>query len=58
MWPFKKKKMFKITWRYCAYPAIMPSTECVKAVDISKAWRRIRKQHISDITLISWEEIE
>ena len=59
MWPFNKKKVFKITWKYCNYPSFAPSTEYVKASDIAEAWSKIRQlESAHTITLIDWEEIK
>ena len=33
MWPFRKKKIFKITWRHLNYSNIMTCADYVKAVD-------------------------
>lgn len=60
MWPFKKKetKVYKITWRFCAYSNFLPVTEIVRAVDIPAAWKKIRKENEPfDVTLVSWEEL-
>ena len=54
----RKKKIFKITWRYCCYPTIAPSTEYIRASDLASAWAKIRKQESPNtITMLDWEEI-
>ena len=60
MWPFKKKKekIFKITWRYCEWPSIAPSTEVLKSKDLVTAWSKIKKQERAHtIALVNWEEL-
>lgn len=58
MFLFKKKKIFKITWKYCEYPTIAPATEYIKAIDLAAAWAKIcRKWSSCTLSLIDWEEI-
>ena len=58
MFLFKKKKIFKVTWKYCEYPTITPATEYIKAIVLAAAWAKIcRKHHCYTLTLIDWEEI-
>ena len=56
MWPFKKTKIFQITWAYDP-PSKYHFTEIVRAVDIAAAWKKIYRQHGIAISLIEWTEI-
>lgn len=57
MWPFRKKKIFQITWSYVT--SIKDYfIEVIRAVDIAAAWAKIRKQHDLPISLIEWKEVE
>ena len=58
MWPFRKTKMFQITWAY-DNPHKYCFIEVIRAVDIAAAWRKIRRQHSpSAISLIEWTEVK
>ena len=58
MWPFRKTKMFQITWAYDC-PSKYHFTEVIRAVDIAEAWKKIHNQHPgATISLIEWTEIE
>lgn len=57
MWPFRKTKMFQITWAY-DNPSKHHFVEVIRAVDIAAAWTKIRKQHSIAISLIEWTEIK
>lgn len=57
MWPFRKTKMFQITWAYDC-PSKYHFTEIIRAVDIAEAWAKIRRQHSIAISLIEWKEVK
>ena len=57
MWPFRKTKIFQITWSY-ETPGKYYFTEIVRAADIAKAWEKLRKEHSLSISLIEWTEIK
>ena len=57
MWPFRKTKMFQITWAY-DNPSKYHFIEIIRAVDIAAAWTKIRKQHSIAISLIEWTEVK
>ena len=52
---FKKKKIYKVVWKYDSTSTVS-YTELVKAYDEADAWRLIRKKHSVAITLDSMEE--
>ena len=56
MWPFRKTKMFQITWAYHR-PSKYCFTEVVQAVDIAAAWTKIYRRHGIAISLIEWTEV-
>ena len=58
MWPFRKTKLFKITWSY-TYEASgkYHYTEIIRATDIAKAWKKLRKHYHLPISLIEWTEV-
>ena len=58
MWPFKKTKIFQITWAYDSTSKFY-FTEVIRATDIAAAWETIHRQRpVSAISLIEWKEIE
>ena len=57
MWPFRKKKIFQITWSYDSLTKYH-FTEIVQAVNIAAAWTKIRRQHGIAISLIEWTEVK
>ena len=57
MWPFRKTKMFQITWAYHR-PSNYCFTEVIRAVDIAAAWRKICGRHGISISLIEWTEVK
>ena len=58
MWPFRNKKIFKITWKYVDYFALPSTIDYIKATDIATAWNKIRRRKwIHSITLVDWEEV-
>ena len=56
MWPFRKKKIFQITWSFDSLSRYS-FTEIVRAVDIAHAWNKISKKHYLAITLVKWTEV-
>ena len=57
MWPFRKTKIFKIIWSYDT-PGKYYFTEIIRAVDIAKAWKKLRTEHGLPISLIEWTEVK
>lgn len=53
---FKKKKIYKLIWKYDS-TGNMSYTEIVKACDEAEAWRQIRSRHSVAVTLDSIEEL-
>lgn len=44
MWLFKKKKYYKVVWKYDATSPYR-YVEYVKATNVADAWKKIRNQH-------------
>ena len=58
MWPFRKKKIFKIIWRYIDYENIRSCVDYIKATDVLSACNKLRKQESPySVYISSWEEI-
>ena len=57
MWPFRKKKIFQIIWAYHT-PSKYYFTEIVRAVDITKAWKKLCNKHCIANSLIEWKEVK
>ena len=47
MWPFKKKKLYKLTWAYGSEYAqrVETYTEYIRATDVADAWRKHKQDH-------------
>ena len=54
---FKKKKIYKVIWRYDSTSTVS-YTELVKACDVADAWKLVRRMHSVAISMDSIEEIE
>lgn len=52
---FKKKKLFKIVWKYDS-TSTYTYTEIIKAYDIADAWAKLSSDHGIPISMESWEE--
>ena len=52
---FRKKKIYKVVWRYDAICSTY--TEIIKAYDMADAWSRVRKQHGIPIDLVEIERL-
>lgn len=44
MWPFKKKKIYKITWHYIAYYHNRQIIDLVQGRNVAEAWQYIEKR--------------
>jgi len=56
MWPFKQKKIYKVTWSYGSNNTIH-YTEIVKAKDVERAWNLVRRKHTLPIFCIEIGEV-
>ncbi len=54
---FKKKKIYKVIWKYDSI-SNMSYTELVKACDEAAAWQFVRRRHSVAITMDSIEEVK
>ena len=52
---FKKKKIYKVVWRYSIL--CTPDIDIVKAKDAYSAWKRVERKHPLHIELVRIEEI-
>ena len=52
---FRKKKIYKVVWRYNIL--CTPDIDIVKAKDVYGAWKRVKREHPLHIKLIRIEEI-
>ena len=52
---FKKKKLYKVVWRYNIL--CTPDIDIVKAKDMYSAWKRVKREHSLHIELVRIEEI-
>ena len=55
MWPFKEKKLYKLTWSY--HEGGYKYTEVVRAYNQAHAWKIVKRQHPISITLVCLEEV-
>ena len=55
MWPFKEKKLYRLTWSYSegGYKYI----EVIRAYNPAHAWKIIKRDHPLAITLVHLEEV-
>lgn len=53
---FRKKKIYKVVWKYYSTSSIS-YTELVKAYDTTHAWEIIKREHSMAISLVSVEEV-
>ena len=55
MWPFKEKKLYRLTWSYSegGYKYI----EVIRAYNPAHAWKIIKRDHPLAITLVQLEEV-
>ncbi len=59
MWPFKKKKLYKLTWAYGSEYArnVEMYTEYIRATDVADVWRKHRKERAIPTFCVSLEVI-
>lgn len=57
MWPFKKKKLYKLTWSYGSETPIV-YTDFIRATDIYDMWEKHKYDHPIATYCIKLEEME
>lgn len=56
MWPFNKKKIFRITWKYVGTRG-WSYTSIIQGYNVADAWKRLAKQHSYALDCIDIEEL-
>ena len=51
---FRKKKIYKVIWKYHS-TSNTSYTEIVKAYDVAHAWQLIKSSHASSVSLVNIE---
>ena len=59
MWPFKPKKLYKLTWAYGSKYAqrVETYTEYIRATDVADVWRKHRKEKVMPTFCVNLEVV-